>query len=138
MQPPTPEALGCHTNMTNSHSFRDTLNFVLSHVKEFLPRRPGNQPNNKLGLSFPALTTTGVLYMPAPIPTSTSAQPKLGTGLPPNPSSHGVSHACNVNAHIHTTFWHNGHPIIVRDAPVSISIRVLMPSTVVGISQHPG
>ena len=48
-------------------------------------------PIIKLGLSFLALTTTVALYTPSPIPTPTVVWPKVGTGLLPTPSSHGVS-----------------------------------------------
>ncbi len=95
----------------------------------------------KLGLSFLAMTTTRVLYLPAAIWTYTSAQPNVGTGLPPTPSSRGISCICNFKVRDHFIFWYNGHPTMVTDAPVLISTNVLMPSTVImviGINQHSG
>ncbi len=95
-------------------------------------------PIMKLGLSSLALTTTGVLYTYAAVTTSTSAQPNVGTGLPLTPSRCGISCVCNFKGQTCCTFWYNSRPIMVTDAPVLISAKVWMPSTVIGINQHSG
>ena len=95
-------------------------------------------PIIKLGLSLLALTTTVDLYSPSPMPTRTSVCPKVGTGLPPTPSSRGVSCVSRRNWLTCCTLLYKGRPIIDTEAPVSISASVFIPSTVIGINQQPG
>ncbi len=96
-------------------------------------------PNDKVGPLLPGNDHHwGLVYMPTAITTYTSAQPKVGTGLPPTPPSCGISHVCNFKVPDQCIFWYNGHPTMVTDSPVSISTNLLMPSTVIGINQHPG
>ncbi len=84
--------------------FRPTVKgFCLSDKSQSWAGRK-SAPIIKLGFSFLALTTTGVLYTPAAILTSTSAQPNVGKRLPPIPSRRGIWCVCNFKVWTCCTF----------------------------------
>ncbi len=76
------------------------------------------------------------LYVPTPISTPTSILPNVGTGLPPTPLSRGIACILRCRGLNFCIFSYRGQRNIVIEAPVSISAKVVMPSTATEISQQ--
>ncbi len=96
----------------------------------------------KLGLSLCALNMTVALYVPVSMSTSTSVLPKVGRGCLQLLQAKVFRVSEDAKAVTFVSFHtKDGRPligIIVTEAPVSISAKVLTPSTATGISPQPG